>query len=64
MISLNSKRIYEPRVKQFEFIKKEKQMLSGTSNIRSNICKKTFQNPNSGSLIDSFIFNKKVKKNN
>ena len=39
-------------------------MLSGTSNIKSNICKKTFQNPNSGSLIDSFIFNKKVKKNN
>ena len=38
-------------------------MLSGTSNIKSNICKKTIQNPNSGSLIDSFIHKKVLKSN-
>ena len=37
-------------------------MLSGTNNIKSNICKKTIKIPNSGFLIDSFILNKNNKK--
>ena len=54
-LSFKNKKIYKPRVQQFEFIqkiKKEQQKLSGTSIIKPNISKK--MGHNSCSLNDSF----------
>ena len=56
-MSPKSKKIFKPRVKQFEFIKKikkEQQKLSSTNNIRPNLSKKGDNNSNSYSLNDSF----------
>ena len=71
-MSPKSKKIFKPRVKQFEFIKKikkEQQKLSSTNNIRPNLSKKGDNNSNSYSLNDSFRHKnnqnkKKVLKNN